>query len=234
MTKLLQVQNAMLLSFVLATAIMVVGLVTFMVFEPAVSQAASSTSFQVSQSITGEISIKTPVNNVTMSPALAGITGGNATGSTQVVVTTNNPTGYTMTMYFASTTAMNRNGGGGYINNYTETMPGTPDFAFNTSRAYGQFSYTVDASNTSDLAAKFLDDGSTCGFGASDTVNACWASPSTTATASTTIISTLAATPTSGSTSTIQFRVNVPSNPSPTIPTGTYTATATLTAFTNP
>lgn len=216
-------------ALVAATLASLLVLVSFFMLEPKVGLAIGDT-FKVTQSITSEISFVATANDVTMSPSIAGLTGGTSSGSTTVRVRTNNDTGYNMTLAFSTSTAMTRNGGGGVINNYNPASAGTPDYTF-ASETFAQFGYTVLASTTSDVDATFLDNGSnTCATGASNGASTCWYNPSTTAE---TIINRTTATAPSGATTTIAFRVNVPSNPSPAVQEGTYVATATLTAVTN-
>lgn len=220
------VAAALALSLV-ASLILMAG---FFTLEPTTSQAAVDT-FLVTQTVTGEISFMASTSDVALSPALAGLTGGTANGRTQVRVKTNNSTGYNMTIVFSSSTAMNRNGGGGYISNYSNTTAAVPDYTF-ANETYGQFAYAVQASSTTDVDQTFRSNGSNaCNTGSSNTANTCWMRPSTTAE---TIINRTTSTPVSGATSSVQFRVHIPNSPSPAIPTGTYTATATLTALTNP
>lgn len=210
-------------TFYTVVAITAVALL-FVAFEPTVSRSASATSvFTVSQTITGEISFLVSAANVTMAGAINGLTGGNATGTTQAVVQTNNSAGYTMDISFSGSPAMLGNTGAGTgIRDY---VGATPSFAF-TSSSSALFAYTVSASTTSDIAPAFLDNSSSCGVGAGDTVNACWKGPTT----GTYRIVSRATAAASGATTTIQFRVNVPNNPSPSVNSDTYTATATLTA----
>lgn len=213
-----------------------VGIASYIVFEPVVSRSATEV-FEVTQTITGEISFLASTSPVTMNGSIAGLTGGTSWGTTTSRVLTNNATGYSMTIQFASNTAMYRDGGDGQIPNYqysTGTVNYPSGFA---SAAYGQFGFTVNASNTSEVSDIFTFSGTSCGSNnnGSFTVNTCWrGASSTNASFETTLINSSGATPSSGSTSTVQFRVVVPSSPSPAIPTGTYTATATLTATTNP
>jgi hypothetical protein len=204
---------------------------TFLVLEPTVGRSATDV-FEITQTVTDETSFVVATNDVTMSPSLAGLTGGTASGSTTVRVRTNNATGYNMTIQFSTTTAMTRDGGGGNIPNYAPAVVGTPDYTF-ASEVYGQFAYTVIASSSgTDLNLSFRDNGSNaCGAGTGNLASTCWMSPSSTAAKQ--VISTNAATLSSGSTSTLAFRVNIPSNPTPSIAEGTYTATATLTAVNN-
>jgi hypothetical protein len=205
-------------------------LASFFMLEPAVSRAQEVDSFTVTQQITAEIEFLTTANDVTMSPTIGSITGDTANGSTQVVVNTNNSAGYNMTIAFSSTTAMSRNGGGGVINNYAPASTTNPDYTF-ANETFAQFAYTVTASTTTDVDQSFQDNGSnTCGTGSSNGAATCWFDPDD---AAETIINRTTSTPISGATTTIGFRVNVPPNPVPAIPTGFYTATATLTATVN-
>jgi hypothetical protein len=201
---------------------------TFLVLEPTVGRSATDI-FKVTQTVTDETAFVVAVNDVTMSPNLAGVTGGTASGSTTVRVRTNNSTGYNMTIAFSTSTAMRQNGGSGSINNYNPASTTRADFAF-ANEAFSQFSYTVVASTSGDLPTYFRDNASICGAGSANTASTCWSNPSTTARQ---VILTSAATQTSGSTSTVAFRVNIPSNPVPAVPEGTYVATATLTAINN-
>lgn len=229
-------RNEIKRSFVAAVMIGTLVLLTYFVSEPVVSygQVSDTDQFIVTQEITTEIAFTATAADITMSPTIAGVTGGTANGSTQVVVTTNNSAGYSMTIDFASSSygvaAMNRNGGSGYISDYTPAVAGTPDFSF-AAEAYSQLAYTVSASTTGDLDQTFRNNGSACNNNSGgDTAASCWYGPSTSAEQ---IVQTAAATAASGATTTVHFRVNVPSSPSPVVPAGFYTATATLTATTN-
>jgi hypothetical protein len=160
-----------------------------------------------------------------MQGTIGGITGGEATGTTQVVVRSNSFTGYNMSISFSGAPAMR----GVTTNNQNirDYATGTqPSFAFQSSTS-AQFGYTVYASNTADIAQSFLNNGTGCNMPAgSATQFRCWAKPSTT---NFQIINktTSAAT---GATTTITFRLVVPTNPAQSIEADTYQATATLTA----
>ncbi len=221
-------QNA----FVASILVLALGICTFFAFEPSVGRAITS-NFSVSQTITAEISFAVSAANATMVGSIAGLTGGYATGTTHTVVTTNNATGYNMTLGFSSTTAMKLNGASSTINNYTPASINVPDFAWvdNSSGQPAEFGYTVRASTTGEVDSSFRNNGSACNTGSSETDDRCWLNPTTT-TAAETIVNTTGAT--SYSTTTIKFKVAVPSSPSPALPSGIYVATGTLTAVTNP
>ncbi len=205
----------------------------FLVVEPAVSSSASATSqFTVTLNVTNEISFSQGPSNVTLLPALAGITGGTANGQTQVRVLTNNNTGYSMTLNSSSSLGMIGNGFGGVVPAYVSAVGGVPDFAFTVPANRARYGYTVEASTTNDLAAIFKDNGSnTCGTGVNDTVNSCWLAATTTPV---TIINRTSATADNGATTTLKFRAVINSNPSPIITEDIYVSTTTLTINENP
>lgn len=203
-------------------------MVMYLAFEPVLGRAITD-EFTVSQEITGEISFSTAAADVTMLPAIASLTGGTSTGATQVVVSSNSITGYTMDISFSSSTAMNQNTGSSSIPNYTPEVVTVPDFDFqNVPANSAEFGYTVEASTTSDVDPSFLDNGSLCNTGSNHTADQCWLNPSTT---DERIISRSNIPPVSGATTTIKFQLVVNPNPSPALPADFYTATATLTAL---
>lgn len=203
--------------------------IAFLVVEPAIGSAVED-QFTVSQLITAEISFLTPATDITMSPSLAGITGGTSNGETNVRVLTNNALGYSMSLTASSSAGMIGNASAGTISAYVPSSGIVPDFSFTAPANTSRFGYTVEASTTADLAAAFKDDGISCNTGAGDTVNSCWVNASTSARQ---IINRSSSTPASGATTTIKFRVVINSNPVPAIPQDTYVATTTLTATTN-
>jgi len=203
---------------------------TFGVFEPVVSYgfASASSTYVINQTITDEISFLTPGTTTTMVGSIAGITGGEATGTSIVVVRTNSFTGYTMDISFSGTPAMRGiTSSNPNIRNYaTGTQP---SFAFLSSTS-AQFAYAVTASNTADVAQSFLNNGTSCniptGSGGVSTFARCWAGPSTTNFR----IVNRGQSAISGATTTITFRLVVPANATPVVEADTYQATATLTA----
>lgn len=218
-------------AFVASILVLALGIGTFFAFEPSVGRAIGS-NFTVSQTITAEISFLATTSATTMVGGIAGVTGGYATGTNMTVVSTNNSAGYNMTLQFSSSTAMNLNNGTSFINNYTPAATTAPDFVWadNSSGQAAEFGYTVRASTTGEVDPSFRNNASACNTGATETDNRCWQNP--TSTVAETIINTSSATP--SSTTTIKFRVSVPNAPSPTLPTGIYVATGTLTAVVNP
>jgi hypothetical protein len=221
-------------AFIAAVTTVTLLLISFATLEPMVAQGGdiATSTFTVRQQITGEISFTSPPNNVTMDPSIAGLTGGTAYGTSTFAISTNNPTGYIVTIQFASTTAMLQEGGSAYINNYTP-VGSVPDynFAIGGAGTPGEFAYTINTLDADDLDPDFNDNGTnTCGGGATQgNPNTCWWNQADSS-AIKQIIDADGPTIPSGATSTLVFQVAVPANPSPALPTGFYTATATLTA----
>ncbi|HTK33485.1 MAG TPA: hypothetical protein VL335_02995 [Candidatus Paceibacterota bacterium] len=213
----------------------------FTAFEPTITRGAVTTSqFTISQIITTEISFATPATNVVLSPTLGGLTGGTSNGQTQVVVTTGNSTGYSMTLTASSSLGMIGNASSSnYIPAYVPTGTTSPNYNFTVPSNRAYFGYTVAASSTSDAAPFFKNNTSICNVptGTSNPSNTavsslnCWINAST---SPVTIVNRTLQTAASGATTTLFFQVKINSNPSPVIPNDTYVATSTLTATTNP
>lgn len=221
-------------SIIYVVTAVVVFCLLFVMLEPGLTRAQITDSFTVTQSITGEIAFSASTTDVTMDTSIAALTGGTSNGTATIKVNTNEVAGYNLTLYFSSTTAMSRDGGGAVIENYEPASSAVPDYAFDTTEVFGQFAYSVGGLVPADVDPSFQDNGSdTCGGGGTDnTYGACWFSPEPVGGAET-IINRTSATPAGGATTTINFRVHVPANPNPTIDVGTYTATATITATAN-
>lgn len=211
---------------VLSAAIALPLLVGFyLAVEPtvAVGQGVEE-SFTVSQEITGEIAFEVAPNDVTMAPTIPGISGGSATGSTPFTVSTNNPAGYTVTIEFEDTDAMQYNDGSSVIPDIGSTVYYTMGDGVAANEA--AFAFTVTGDNT---VSALLDDGATCGSGTA-TADTCWTLPPNTSTTPFTIVDSSTDTPSGGVENEVHFSVLVNSNPNPSLPLGIYTATATLTA----
>lgn len=232
--KILQVNKAIFIAIAVAVLATAIATVTFVALEPAVGHATSQ-AVTISSTVTAELALSVASTALTLSPPIAGgVTGGVSNGSTDVVVVTNNADGYNMTIKFSSSTAMDRVGGGvgrGNIYNYVSTT--IPDYTFDSTQVYAQFGYSIYSStDAGDVDSAFLNNGiDTCGTGSVSAATTCWLAPSSTV--AKTIVNRTSATSVAGATTTIQFRVDMPGNASPLVPTGTYTATATLTALAN-
>ncbi len=161
----------------------------------------------------------TEAADVTLLPALGGLTGGTSNGSTSVVVLTDSPSGYELTIAAESAPAMQNDP---YtIADYVSTVDPAADFSFVTGATDAQFGFSPEGS---DIVAEFRDNGGTCGVGSFDTALACWQGLST----SDIIIAQGSANQPAGATTTLNFRVGIGGSAGVII--GTYIATTTLTA----
>lgn len=223
---------ALIASSLLLTSLL---FVFYSLFEPTITHSQATDTFEVEQTITGEISFRVAAADVTMDGTINGLTGGYATGTTYVVVQSNDPDGYNMTITFpfATTSGMQGDNSASVINNYSPDSEGVADYNWQDNAAGGaaEFGYSVNASTTADLDLTFRDNGTdTCGVGAADDVNKCWLNGTTTPE---TIVNRTSGAAATGATTTILFKVSVPNNPNPSLDADTYTATATLTATNN-
>lgn len=211
--------------------IVMLAFASFILAEPQISHSQVTRDFTIQQTITGEATFLVDPGNVTMDGAINGITGGNATGTSQFVVQSNSAGGHYVTIDFfdnAGTYTMYGDSTGSediYDYRYGNAEP---SFGY-TPEANASFGYTVTSSSTGDTDPSFLHNGTdTCNTGANTTADVCWATPSTT---EFTIVDRSTPAPT-GATTTIKFKVNVPSGATPVPSAETYTATATLSLYT--
>jgi hypothetical protein len=225
-------QNALYASVATATVVSMLFLGFFMA-EPNIGfgQVDTTPAFRIRQTITDETSFYVDPANVTMQSSIAGLTGGNATGTASFVVRSNNATGYYVNIAFTDNVgnyAMRGDTTGSQaIRDYTSTGY-TSSTTYNwIASSSAQFGYNVTSSTTLDTSQNFLNNGTRCGAGSSQTAYKCWRTPTV---ASYEIVNRDSAALT-GASSTITFKVNVPSGATPAVSAGTYTATATLSLF---
>jgi len=203
----------------------------FAYLEPNITSSATDTH-TVKQTVTAEISFVATPAEVTMSPTLAGTTGGTADGATQFRIVSGNTAGFTLTLNTDTSTGMDGDDTIGVIPPLTPTVVNIPDYAFTSAPANtAEFGYSVNASTTGQISQLFRNNGSnTCNTGSTETDDNCWLNASSSAV---TILSTSSATESSGATTSIKYRVIISANPVPIIPNDIYTATTTLTATNN-
>ncbi len=210
--------------------------VGFFFAEPSITHGqVDSSTFTIRQQIVDETSFLVNPTNVTMSGSINGVTGGNATGSTQFSVISNNATGYYVEIsFFNNATPQTMLGdvtASEAIRDYTASST-EPGYGYTASTA-AQFAYTVNSDNTGDTDDSFLNSGGLCnqpagsGNGATK-VTKCWMEP----TVSAFRIVDRNTSAITGATSTVEFDITVPSGATPVPSAETYTATATLSLFT--
>ncbi len=164
----------------------------------------------------------TAADNVSMTPDLGGLTGGQSNGSTTVTVITDSPSGYEMSFAAEGSPAMQ--GVNGSIANYTSTASPFADYNFNTSAGVAHFGFSPEGV---DISGRYLDNGSnTCGSpGSLDTAFKCWDPIITTDR----VIAVGGSNHPDGATTTINFRLEIGADAA--VIEGTYVATTTLTVI---
>jgi hypothetical protein len=165
-----------------------------------------------------------PASNVTMSPAIGGVSGGTANGSATFTVTTDDPAGYTATIQASSTPALVNTSSS--TNAFADYVPAgaVPDFAFGIAASASAFAFSPEGA---DIDQRYKDNGSSvCGAGSADAADSCWDGLST---SPATIVTRTSANHPSGITTTLKFRAA--SGSSHIQPNGIYVATTTVTIF---
>jgi hypothetical protein len=168
-----------------------------------------------------EINISiTQAANVTMSPALGGVTGGTANGSTFFTVTTDNPAGYTAVIAASSSPAL-----ASALDSFADYAPAgaAPDFTFGITASASAFAFSPEGT---DISQRFKDNGATCNAGSGDTTNACWDGLST---SQKTILTRTSPNHPNGTLATLKFRAA--SGASHVQTDGVYVATTTVTVL---
>ena len=157
--------------------------------------------------------------NVTLAPSIPGVSGGVATGSASVTVTTDSPGGYQLTIQSENSPAMQS--GANTIADYSPG--GDPDRIFTTGAADAHFGFSPEGG---DIVQRYLDNGVICNqSGGSDSVDECWDGLSVTPT---TIAIGSGSNHPVGTQTVIKFQVGI--GGSVVQPVGNYVATTTITA----
>lgn len=173
-----------------------------------------------SDGVSVSISLSSP-SNITMSPSIDGTTGGESDGSATWTVTTNNLTGYSLSVKAATNPALKSGS-----DSFTDYTPAgvVPDFSFNVGVSSTGFGFSPEGV---DLISTYQDNGVACGVGSSDTTNACWQGFDT---SGKTVATSNAANNPTGTATTLKLKAKVGSSIS--LPAGSYNAVITATALT--
>lgn len=159
------------------------------------------------------------VSSVVMSPDIGGITGGTANGTTSVVVMTDSPSGYQLTISASNNPAM-QNG----VNTIADYVPvgADPDISFITTANDVHFGFSPEGT---DVTSRWLNNTSACNIGTNSTALKCWDGLSVTDK----MVAQGSSNQPSGATTTLHFRVG--SGGGIPVIAGDYFATTTLTAL---
>lgn len=160
-------------------------------------------------------------NDVVMSPDIGGVSGGTATGSTTVTVTTDSRAGYQLTIQASTSPALQSS-----LDSIADYVPAgaVPDFTFDFGSSDAYFGYSPEGA---DVDARFLDNGTdTCGVGGAETSDRCWDGLSTSAVV---IATDTDANHPNGATTTVRFQTGLGGSSGKTV--GVYYATTTVTAL---
>lgn len=169
------------------------------------------------------IGISVTPQNVTMSPSIGGLSGGQSNGSTTAMVITDNPAGYTLQINSQTTPALRFNSH--YFTDYTPGAPQIPDFNWWIEPDDSEFGFTPEGVH---LIQKFRDNGSNCATGTLDTPGRCWYYFST---STENIAQSFTSNHPSGTQTIIKFRAEIGSQDVK--PAGSYQATIIVTAIAN-
>jgi hypothetical protein len=214
-----------------SVVIVMLSFISFIMAEPQISHSQDATSeFFVRTTILGEATFLVEPTDVIATGTINGITGGNATGTTQFVVQSNSAGGHYVTISFFDNPGQYAMYGDNtqFEDIFDYNFGGAePTYGF-TPEPNASFAYTVTSTSPGDTDDSFDHNGvNACDTPGTDGDGTCWMTPST---SQFRIVDTSGPAP-NGATSSIQFRVNVPSGASPAVGAGTYTATATLSLY---
>jgi len=206
------------------------GMTVYSVLEAEIIKAQASDAVVVTQAVSAEITISAPAD-ITMSPAIPGMTGNfgsPATGSVSWTVTTNNVQGYNLKLKAAAAPALALDATWNF-SDYSPATTAAPDFSW-ASPATGtaEFGFTVEPATVADTDSFFMDNGTACNAGTANAVDKCWWNFATTD--KQIVYRTSGETSSAGEVVVVKFRAE--SN-AKYLKEGDYTATITATATMN-
>lgn len=161
---------------------------------------------------------------VTMSPNIGGLTGGQSNGSTSINVITDNPSGYSLFVRSVDSPALATSS---YIfADYTPALAGSPDYTWSISAITSEFGFTPYGQDT---VTKYRYIGETCNLEGTAHPDYCWYNFSTSS--NEVIASAYYSNHPAGSQTIVKFRAE--SGNQNVQPPGQYQATIITTAITN-
>lgn len=121
------------------------------------------------------ISVSAP-DDIDLSPAIPGISGGTGDGSVTWTVTADNSAGFNMKIKASTDPAMMLEAGY-YFSDYTPVSGGTPDYNWGVGSGSAEFGFTVEPETHADTVQLFknnIDETPSCNSGIWNTDDACW------------------------------------------------------------
>ena len=131
---------------------------------------SSSTSYSLSAGyqLVSDSSISiSSVSDVTLA-SISGLTGGESSATSTWTVTTDNASGYTLSIKATTSPALHN--GISFFTDYT-TLGGDPDIDFSVASTDSEFGYSPEGV---DIVTRFKDNGSACNTGSGNNTNTCW------------------------------------------------------------
>jgi hypothetical protein len=184
---------------------------------------SASSSYGLSAGFIGAQQIYLAINmasDVTMSPAIAGVSGGSGTGSTSWTVTTDNPGGYSLSVRADTNPALRS-----VTSSFADYTPAGSDPDYNWSVAANDSEYGFTPEGV-DIIQRYKDNGSACNTGAGTTADRCWDKFTT---SDQEIARRTSGNHPNGTSTTVKMQAEVGNNHIQ--PNGTYTANITVTAL---
>lgn len=170
------------------------------------------------------IAISVSPDEVTMSPSIGGITGGQSSGSTTANVTTDSASGYSLSVRSSASPSLATSSYS--FADYTTVSPGVPDYSWSILSSTSSFGFTPYGSDT---VTKYRYIGAVCNqFGGTADANTCWYGFST---SNETIASSYSSNHPSGTQTTVGLKAE--SGNQNVQEQGIYEAAITSTALTN-
>lgn len=208
-------------------------LLGYLAFEPELIKGATATaSVSLTQTVVGEITLSCD-NSVSGLTTINGMTGGTSNGYFNCTSTTNNVTGYNLTL---KKTGLLCHTTGCGTNKQFDDYPGTTtdpiDFNFQapgTDQEWWGFNI-ASTTDTTDVTQRFKDNGTACNAGTNVTDGKCWVRVPTDPTVET-IANRSTQTSPQGTRVTVGIRIQAGGSNS--LQSGNYTTTLVLTATTN-
>ena len=155
-------------------------------------------------------------------PSMNGLSGNMATGSISMIVITDNPAGYSLSVQASSSPILVDSAGASFAD-YSPSG-GVPDFSFTVSPSSSTFGFSVVSP---DVVSRYDNNGSICNAGSTNTAFTCWDGFST---SQRVITQSSSSNQPNGATTTLNLKAGIGS--AKLQDSGAYSATFTLTAIT--